>query len=331
MADYARALEDARHPVRARRRRRLRRVGGARGLSDGPLGARRSRQSGAAARRPPRPALRNRRRGALPIRARGRTASRSGPSLPLGADPRTRRAFGLFRVGGELRSRRCLRPPRSRASRRSSAGSALAAARPLGDSRAGNLLKALAAARRALGRGTRLPGASRASSNRLRDESWIEQMSVEPGRPDAVRLLTLHGAKGLEAPVVFLAEPAYRARSRSRQLWIDRTSDPPPGLLPRRPALRRPRRRRDRAAAGLGPDGGPREGVRERGGHAAALRRRDAGEGDARRQREDGEGREGRAARGRGWPGRRRPSSLNGRPRRLRRPPPRRRARSPRN
>jgi len=35
----------------------------------------------------------------------------------------------------------------------------------------------------------------------------IEEMSLSPGRTDAVRLMNLHKAKGLEAPVVFLANP----------------------------------------------------------------------------------------------------------------------------
>jgi ATP-dependent helicase/nuclease subunit A len=36
----------------------------------------------------------------------------------------------------------------------------------------------------------------------------VEEMSLTPGRRDAVRLMNLHKAKGLEAPVVWLANPA---------------------------------------------------------------------------------------------------------------------------
>lgn len=40
------------------------------------------------------------------------------------------------------------------------------------------------------------------------DESVeVESLPLEPGRPDVVRLMNLHKAKGLEAPVVFLADP----------------------------------------------------------------------------------------------------------------------------
>ncbi|MEN6559677.1 MAG: UvrD-helicase domain-containing protein [Acidobacteriota bacterium] len=44
-------------------------------------------------------------------------------------------------------------------------------------------------------------------------EEWVgarpvEEMSLAPGRRDAVRLMNLHKAKGLEAPVVWLANPA---------------------------------------------------------------------------------------------------------------------------
>ena len=41
-------------------------------------------------------------------------------------------------------------------------------------------------------------------------------MPLEPGRTDVVRLMNLHKAKGLEAPVVFLADPRAAA---GRTTW----------------------------------------------------------------------------------------------------------------
>ena len=53
--------------------------------------------------------------------------------------------------------------------------------------------------------------------------SEVESLPLEPGRTDVVRLMNLHKAKGLEANVVFLADPcggfeatrgrAHRARA----------------------------------------------------------------------------------------------------------------------
>jgi len=39
------------------------------------------------------------------------------------------------------------------------------------------------------------------------ESSEVESLPLEPGRGDVVRLMNLHKAKGLEAPVVFLADP----------------------------------------------------------------------------------------------------------------------------
>src|SRR5262249_11854158 len=104
---------------------------------------------------------------------------------------------------------------------------AATAAEPLGDSRAGNLVKALAAARKLSAEGRDFPALVR-ELDRLRNEDLIEQMSLEPGRPSAVRLMTLHGAKGLEASVVFLAEPAAEFGDRVEH-WIDRSVSPAQG------------------------------------------------------------------------------------------------------
>src|SRR5262249_30728428 len=39
-------------------------------------------------------------------------------------------------------------------------------------------------------------------------DNEVESLPLEPGRTDVVRLMNLHKAKGLEADVVFLADPA---------------------------------------------------------------------------------------------------------------------------
>src|SRR5262245_33274640 len=157
-------------------------------------------------------------------RSGGRFHYRSDP--PVGADPRIRRAFEKLREGEELA--RTL-PPGAAISRFSGGlgWTALAAAEELGATRAGNLLKAFAAARKLSGEGRSFAGVVQ-ELLRMRAETLIEQMSVEPGRGDVVRLMTVHGAKGLEAPVVFLAEPATDFHGR-RNHTIDRGVDPAAG------------------------------------------------------------------------------------------------------
>ena len=81
-----------------------------------------------------------------------------------------------------------------------------AAAGELGALRAGALVYALDAVRAAALTGdASLPGALEALRSAL-DLSEAEA-PLEPGRPDAVRLMNLHQAKGLEAEVVILADP----------------------------------------------------------------------------------------------------------------------------
>jgi ATP-dependent helicase/nuclease subunit A len=86
-----------------------------------------------------------------------------------------------------------------------------AAAGDLGTLRAGALLYALDAVRAAaLGGDTSLPGALEALRAAL--ELKEAEAPLEPGRPDAVRLMNLHQAKGLEATVVVLANPTDHSR-----------------------------------------------------------------------------------------------------------------------
>jgi ATP-dependent helicase/nuclease subunit A len=150
-------------------------------------------------------------------RAGGRFSFRA--NLPDGTDPRIARACELLREGEALAG---TLPPAAAISRLCGrlGWTAYAGARELGDSRAGNLLKAIAAARTFSAEGLDF-GAVVAELDRLGSEGYIEEMSTQPGRRGAVRLMTVHGAKGLEAPVVFLADPR-REKERPTRFWIDR-------------------------------------------------------------------------------------------------------------
>ncbi len=93
---------------------------------------------------------------------------------------------------------------------------AVAAGRPAGSSRVGNLLRVLSMVREWQGR-QGLDWARIASCLRdllEEDELRVEEMTLETGRPDVVRVMNLHQAKGLEAKVVFLADPADRSAAR---------------------------------------------------------------------------------------------------------------------
>jgi ATP-dependent helicase/nuclease subunit A len=80
--------------------------------------------------------------------------------------------------------------------------------REMGSSRVGNLLKLLEMLRHEESKGATSFAALVAFLEELVEVREIEEISLTPGRGDAVRLMNLHKAKGLEAPVVFLANPA---------------------------------------------------------------------------------------------------------------------------
>jgi len=98
-----------------------------------------------------------------------------------------------------------------------------AAAGELGSLRAGALVYALDAIRAAATAGeASLPGALAALGAAL-DLSEAEA-PLEPGRPDVVRLMNLHQAKGLEARVVILADPSG-AKRRTSDMHVVRRAE----------------------------------------------------------------------------------------------------------
>ncbi len=97
---------------------------------------------------------------------------------------------------------------------------AQAAAKSPGGAEAGDLLHAVDRVRQTVEGGGTLADAADA----LRDDvesADVESWPLEPGRTDVVRVMNLHKAKGLEAPVVFLADPCSGFESTA-ELRIDR-------------------------------------------------------------------------------------------------------------
>ncbi|MGD8320391.1 MAG: UvrD-helicase domain-containing protein [Gemmatimonadota bacterium] len=98
-----------------------------------------------------------------------------------------------------------------------------AAAGELGSIRAGALVFALDAVRgAALAGEASLPGALEALRAALGAKE--AEAPLEPGRPDVARLMNLHQAKGLEAPVVVLADPTGM-RGHSPSMHVERQAD----------------------------------------------------------------------------------------------------------
>ena len=156
------------------------------------------------------------------VKAGGRFDLRSRP--PARSDPRIRRAYELLAEGADLAA---TRPPAAAISRlvERLGTIALADAGSLGDARAGNLVKALSTARELSRQGEPFRQVVRSLAE-LAGQDKIEEMVTRPTRSDAVRLMTLHRAKGLEARFVFLADPTDPNPPGPR-LWVDRAADPP--------------------------------------------------------------------------------------------------------
>lgn len=157
-------------------------------------------------------------------RAGGRFSFRTSP--PEGTDPRIARAWELFLEGERLMDSL---PPGAAVARLCErlGWIAAGAAEELGETRAGNLLKALTAARKFSSQGEDF-GRVVERLTEMVEEGETEEMSTEPGRSNAVALMTLHRAKGLEAKVVLLAEPVDKWDQKP-SVWIDREAEFPEG------------------------------------------------------------------------------------------------------
>ena len=106
-----------------------------------------------------------------------------------------------------------------------------AASQELGSTKAGNILKALELLREPQ------PGQTGSFAD-LTDTLGIfletksaEEMSLFPGTTNAVRIMNLHKAKGLEAPVVFLADPLGGPKEYEPDIHISRTGESSEGYF----------------------------------------------------------------------------------------------------
>jgi ATP-dependent helicase/nuclease subunit A len=80
---------------------------------------------------------------------------------------------------------------------------------------AGDLLHAIDRVRQVIADGHSLAVAASALEEDLTASGEVESLPLEPGRGDVVRIMNVHKAKGLEAPVVFLADPCGGSNTRA--------------------------------------------------------------------------------------------------------------------
>ena len=104
---------------------------------------------------------------------------------------------------------------------------ALAATTP-GGVEAGDVIHAVDRVRQVVEEGNSLAEAADALEEDAEERNEVESLPLEPGRADVVRVMNLHKAKGLEANVVFLADPAGGFAPRV-DVHIQRTDQKPHG------------------------------------------------------------------------------------------------------
>ncbi len=106
---------------------------------------------------------------------------------------------------------------------------ALAAAKTPGGAEAGDLMHAVDRVREVMESGGTLADAADMLTANI-TAGDVESWPLEPGRTDVVRVMNLHKAKGLEAAVVFLADPCGGYQSEA-DIRIDRSPDGAIGYL----------------------------------------------------------------------------------------------------
>lgn len=148
-----------------------------------------------------------------------------GATVPPGLEPEDAEAIGetfaaLKRYSGWLERL----PPVAAIERvvEDSGLMALAAAGPGGDVEAGSLSKALEVLRGAREGAWTTGGVVECLGELVEMEESYDGISARPGERPAVRVMNLHKAKGLEAPVVFLADP-YGESDHDVELHVDRS------------------------------------------------------------------------------------------------------------
>jgi len=100
----------------------------------------------------------------------------------------------------------------------------LAVCREEGLTRAGNIIKSLELLRERKNGGIDTFSVLVEDMGELIDKGGIESMSLMPSGEGSVRIMNLHKAKGLEAPVVILADPLVAGTDRDPTHHITRTS-----------------------------------------------------------------------------------------------------------
>jgi ATP-dependent helicase/nuclease subunit A len=146
-----------------------------------------------------------------------------------GGSPKARRAFAALRGWREITAK--LPPSAALEAILQSSGllSHLVTA-DMGSSRAGNVFKLVETLRSREGEEMTSLGAAIDFIEQWVGAQPVEEMSLTPGRRNAVRLMNLHKAKGLEAPVVILANPAG-VRDFEPDKHISRTGATPRGYF----------------------------------------------------------------------------------------------------